>query len=103
MRAIEKIPAIDSDTARAELDRQLLADARHFIDTCLAQLQDKVPGLEFHSSVTRGHRLREFMQLVESQDADLLVVNTKDRDQLAMRGMAYALSVEMIDRTLLLL
>ena len=103
MQAFEKIPAIDSDTAREELDRQLLADARHFIDTCLAELREKVPAVEFHSSVTRGHRLREFMQLVESQNADLLVVNTNDEDQLAMHGMAYALSVEMIDRTLLLL
>ena len=103
MRAVEKIPAIDSEVARAELDRQLLADARHFIDTCLVELQATVPDVVFHSSVTRGHRLREFMQLVESQNADLLVVNTNDEDQLAMHGMAYALSVEMIDRALLLL
>lgn len=103
MRAFEKIPAIDSDTAREELDRQLLADARHFIDACLTELREKVPNVEFQESVSRGHRLREFVQLVESQDADLLVVNTKDQHQLAMHGMAYALSVEMIDRTLLLL
>lgn len=43
------------------------------------------------------------MQVVESQDADLLVVNTRDQEQLAMHGMACALGVELIDRALLML
>lgn len=103
MHAIERIPEIDTETARDALDRQLLSEARRFLDTCIRQLREKVPGVEFRASVTRGHRVQEFMQLVASQNADLLVANTKDEDQLAMHGIAYAISVEMVDRSLLLL
>ena len=54
-------------------------------------------------AVTRGHHLREYRQLIDSHDVDLIIVNTNDEDQLAMHGMTYSLSVEMIDVAILLL
>ncbi|WP_145371146.1 hypothetical protein [Maioricimonas rarisocia] len=103
MQAIEKIPEIDTEQARVLLGRQLLKDASDFIESAIAELQTRQTGVTYHASVVRGHRLQQYMQLVESHDVHLVVVNTKDEDQLAMHGMAYALSVELNDRPLLLL
>ena len=103
MSAIERIPEIDTRQARKLIDQQLLKDAGDFIDTCLAELRDKRPSVTFHSSIARGHQLKQYQQLVESHNVDLLLINTNDEHQLAMHGMAYALSVELIDRMLLLL
>jgi len=103
MVAIERIPEIDTDQARRLIDQQLLKEAGDYIETCLAELRDKRPTVTFHSSIARGHHLEQYQQLVESHHVDLLLVNTNDEHQLAMHGMAYALSVELIDRMLLLL
>lgn len=103
MQAIEKIPEIDTEQARVLLGRQLLKDAGDFIESAIAELQTRQTGVTYHASVVRGHRLQQYLQLVESHDVHLVVVNTKDEDQLAMHGMAYALSIELNDRPLLLL
>lgn len=103
MQAIAKIPEIDTEAARTLLESQLLKEASDFIDTCLAVLREKRPELAFESQVTRGHHLRQYRELIDSQNIDLLVANTKDEEQLAMHGMTYSLSVELVDVPLLLL
>ena len=50
-----------------------------------------------------GHHVKEYRRLVDGHDIELLVANTKDDDQLAMHGMAYSLSIELIDVPMLLL
>ena len=50
-----------------------------------------------------GHHLAEYKRLIEQQEVDLLVLNTKDENQLAMHGMAYALAVELRQIPLLML
>jgi len=50
-----------------------------------------------------GHRLQDYKRLVTEHDVDLLVMNTKDHEQLAMHGVAYPLTVELRDTPLLLL
>jgi hypothetical protein len=47
--------------------------------------------------------LRDYRKLIQDHDADLLVLNTKDDDQLAMHGRAYSLSVELTNVSMLLL
>ncbi len=103
MRAIQRIPEIDTPQARTLIERQLLKEAGDFIETALTELRARRPDVAFHSSIARGRHLQQYRQLAESHNVDLLLVNTKDDDQLAMHGMAYALSVELIDRMLLLL
>ena len=44
-----------------------------------------------------------YRRLIEQHEVDLLVLNTKDEDQLAMRGIAYALAVELRQTPLLML
>ena len=53
--------------------------------------------------VTLGHRLVDCVGLVEENKVDLLVLNTKDTDQLAMHGLAYPLAVEVRQIPLLML
>ena len=53
--------------------------------------------------VVFGHHLAEYKRLIERHAVDLLVLNTKDDQQLAMRGMAYALAVELREIPLLML
>ena len=103
MRAIERIPEIESDMARELIGRQLLKEASDFIETCISVLREKGPNVAYQQSVTQGHHLSEYRQLIDSHDVDLLIANTKDADQLAMHGMTYSLSVEMIDVAMLLL
>lgn len=103
MRAIERIPEIETDRAKDLIAAQLQKEASDFIETCVAQLDEKGPNITYQSSVTRGHHLREYRQLIDNHDVDLLVANTKDEDQLAMHGITYSLSVEMIDVAMLLL
>ena len=47
--------------------------------------------------------MQDLQSLVRQHAIDMLVANTKDEDQSAMHGMAYSLSVEMVDVALLLL
>jgi len=103
MNVIARIPGIDSESARAEIDAQLTADAQNFIDGCIDVLKQEAASIEMHSVVERGSRLQEYMRLVDNHEIDLVVVNTRVDDQLAMRGMAYSLAVEMINTALLLL
>ncbi len=103
IRAIERIPEIETEQARQLINDQLLSEAEHFIESCIEELKQESTGTEFHTSITRGHHLKEYGQLIESHDIDLLVMNTKDDEQLAMHGMAYSIAVEMIDVAQLLL
>ena len=100
---IERIPEIDSDDARILIENQLLKDAQEFIDGCSEVIHDEGPNINVNSVVTRGHHLRDYRRLIEDHDVDLLVLNTKDDDQLAMHGRAYSLSVELTDVSMLLL
>jgi hypothetical protein len=103
MQAIERIPEIDSDDARILIENQLLKDAQEFIDGCSKIIHEEGPNVTVNSVVTRGHHLRDYRKLIEDNDVDLLVLNTKDDDQLAMHGRAYSLSVELTDVSMLLL
>lgn len=103
MRIIERIPQIASDQARELIETTLLKEAQDYIATCINELKDARPSVSYESRVTRGHFLKQYTELIESGEIDLLVTNTRDEDQLAMHGMAYSLSVELIDTAMLLL
>ena len=100
---ISRIPEIDTDQARELIDRQLIKEAEDFIQTCIEELREDGPNISYHSQVSRGHHLKEYRDLIGANDIDLVVANTKDEDQLAMHGIAYSLSVELLDVAMLLL
>lgn len=103
IRAIERIPEIDSDQARVLIGTQLEKNAADYIETCIQVLNADGPNVAFHADVTRGHHLTAYRKLIDEHAIDLVVANTKNEDQLAMHGMTYSLSVEMLDVPLLLL
>ena len=103
MQAISRIPEIDSDDARNLIENQLLKEASDFIDECSKVIQAEGPNISIEPYVGRGHHLRDYRQMIQDYDIDLLVLNTKDDDQLAMHGRAYSLSVELVDVSMLLL
>ncbi len=103
IRAIERIPEIDSDQARILIGTQLEKNAADYIETCIQVLNADGPNVAYHADVTRGHHLTAYRKLIDEHAIDLVVANTKNEDQLAMHGMTYSLSVEMLDVPLLLL
>ncbi len=103
MEAISKISSIDTDGARQELLSRLLKDSADYIESCRTALAGSLPSLTVDSEIRTGHHLREYECIIEDHEVDLLVMNTKDDDQLAMHGLAYPLAVELRDIPLLML
>ena len=101
LRAIERIPEIDTDIACQTISLQLLKQPRDYIQSCREVLQRE--GVLVRDVVGFGHHLSEYKRLIEELAVDLLVLHTKDEDQLAMHGLAYPLTVELREIPLLLL
>lgn len=100
---IGKIPAIDTQSAEQLIAEQLLKEPTDYITSIRDALAaDNVP-ITVEPHVTMGHRLAFYKDLVTEHDAGLLVLNTRDDDQLAMHGLAYPLAVEMRDVPMLML
>ena len=100
---ISRIPELDTDVAREKIRRQLLREPADYIESCRRGLAEAGADLEVEAVVAIGRRLSEYRRLVEQRQVDLLILNTKDDDQLAMHGLAYPLCVELRDIPLLLL
>lgn len=103
LTTISKIPEIDTDTARETLQGQLLKEPHDYIESCRAGLREAGVDVQVENVVVLGHHLRDYKKLIEAHEIDLIVLNTKDEDQLAMHGVAYSLTVELRDIPMLLL
>ena len=103
IETIGKIPEIDTSSAQQFLLEQLLREPRDYIDSCSAVLGSLGLPFSVESHVSVGHHLADYRRLVEAHGVDLLVLNTKDEDQLAIHGLAYPLTVELRTTPLLLL
>ncbi len=101
--AISKIPSIDTDIVAEQLPKQLLKDPLDYAESCQGVLQKADVDITVEHSVTLGHLLKDHLQQIEKHQVDLLVLNTKDEDQLAMHGLAYPLAVELRKTPLLML
>ena len=100
---ISRIPELDTLVARERIREQLLKEPADYIESCRRGLAEAGVDLEVEAVVAIGRRLSEYRRLVEQRQVDLLMLNTKDNDQLAMHGLAYPLCVELRDIPLLLL
>ncbi len=103
MEIISRIPSIETESARDQIGERLLRDHRDYIRSCRDVLEQEGLPLTVKSVVTLGHHLREYERLIEEHKADLLVLNTKDEDQLAMHGLAYPLAIQLRQIPLLML
>jgi nucleotide-binding universal stress UspA family protein len=103
IEVISKIPSIDTDEARAAVRAQLLKEPQDYIEGCVEVLRKAGAHVEVEPLVVFGHHLSEYQRLIEQHEIDLLVLNTKVDNQLAMHGIAYALAVELRQIPLLML
>ncbi|HAA54570.1 MAG TPA: hypothetical protein DCE42_07420 [Myxococcales bacterium] len=103
MQTTEKIPEIDSTTARQTIKHQLLKEPHDYITSCRSVLQEQQLPIQLEEIITMGNQLERYKALIDKHEIDLLVLNTKDDDQLAMHGLAYPLAVELRDIPLLML
>ncbi len=102
MQAISRIPSIDTDNAERVLLAQLLKEPADYIESCKASLASLDMNITIASEAVLGKRLGDYKRLIENHRVSLLVMNTKDDQQMAMHGMAYPLTVEMRETPLLL-
>lgn len=103
METISRIPTIDTDDAREKISRQLLKQPGNYIASCRSVLAESGVDLQVEGIVEFGHHLASYRKLIDERRIDLLVMNTKDEDQLAMHGLAYPLAVELREIPLLML
>ena len=103
MDSISKIPSIDTESAREEIAKKLLDEAHDYVRSCREALEkEKVP-IKIKEVVTMGTRIEEYKKLIQNHEVDLLIMHTKEQDQLAMHGMAYPLAVELREIPILLI
>lgn len=100
---IGKVKGLDTELATEKIAEKLLAMPRDYIETIAGKLASEGIQEDIVPIVRMGHALSDYRAIIDENQIDLVVVNTKDEKQLAMHGMAYALAVEVRDRPLLLL
>ncbi len=103
MAAIEKIPGIDTEFARKTILDQLLTEPREYVESVRQWLEAAGGRLDIEEEIGLGHSVLDYKRIVERRAADLVVLNAKDQEQLAMHGLSHALCVEMRDTPILLL
>ena len=102
LEIISMIPEIETSVAKIFIEKQLLKVPTTYIGSCKQAIEEN-SDIEVISDVVMGSHLEMYKDLVMKYQTDLLVMNTKDQDQLAMHGMAYPLTIELRDLPLLLL
>jgi hypothetical protein len=100
---LRMIPDIDTETTMARFRDKLLGRPTDYIQTIAAALAEHGISEKIVPVVTMANALTDYKRLINEHDVQLVVMNTKDANQLAMHGMAYAMSVEIQDRPFLLL
>jgi len=103
VEVLGKLAGIETDSTAEKIHDKLLAMPRDYIESITKVLSEVGAHERIEPIVTMGHALSDYKKLIEKRDIDLLVFNTNDEQQLAMHGMAYALSVEIRSHPLLLL
>ena len=95
MDAVSKIPAIDTDVARETIAKQLLKEPHDYIGSCATVLREAGLDMTVEEVVTTGHHVATYRRLLERHAVDVLVIHTKEEDQMAMHGLAYPLVIEL--------
>ena len=101
--AISKIDTIDTDNARERLQAQLLKEPTDYAASCAKALHENAKHLQVEALVSFGDSLEDYRNYIAQHQLDLLVMNSKDHDQLAMHGMAYPLAIELRQIPLLMI
>jgi hypothetical protein len=100
---IGKIPSLDTETAREKIAEQLLKEPYDYIQSCRAVLAASQQSRQIEPILQMKSSIADYKAIFEKYNIDLLVLNTKDADQMAMHGLAYPLAVEMQEMPMLML
>lgn len=101
---IAKLPSIDTEVAREDIRERLVKEPRDYIESIGEVLAEQGHLTHELVPVVRwGHRLGDYVKLIEEHDVDLLVFHTKEEDDLALHGKAYSLAVRLRDVPILML
>jgi uncharacterized protein (DUF302 family) len=103
MVAISRIPDIETELAEREIRRELLKEAEDYIRRCQEVLAAVKPNLQTEVLVTMGDPLLTYRELLKQYPCEMLVMESKDERQIAMRGLAYTMAVEFSDTVMLLI
>ncbi len=103
MQAITKVDELDTELARDKILKQLLKDAEDYTASCQAALGESHQHIQVHSIVQVGSQLSDYKNLVDEHKIDLLVMNSKDHDNMGMHGLIYPIAVAVRTIPLLLL
>jgi len=103
MAAVSRIPDIETELAEGEIRRELLKEAEDYIQRCRKILAKVKPNLQTEAIVTMGYPLPTYRELLRQHHHKMLVMDSKDEKQIAMRGLAYAMAVEFSDIAMLLI
>lgn len=103
LATISKIPSLNTETAEQSLRDQLMKEPKDYIESVQKVLIEAEVPVTVESVIEMGNQLEDYRRLIKEHKVDLLVLNTKDDDQLAMHGLAYPLTVELRATPLLLL
>ncbi|HSG25885.1 MAG TPA: hypothetical protein VLA32_07175, partial [Anaerolineales bacterium] len=82
---------------------QILKEPADYIRSCQEFMKEKGQKIKIESLVEMGRQLESYKSWIDEHEVDLIIMNTKDEDQLAMHGLAYPLVVELRTIPLLLL
>ncbi len=103
MNVIGKISSIDTDDARERIHARLLKEPHDYIESVREALAKEKAPVTVKSEIRLGCHLSDYRRLVKDHEVDMLVLNTRDDEQLAMHGLAYPIAVEIRDIPLLML
>ncbi|MBT6272701.1 MAG: hypothetical protein HOI95_01050 [Chromatiales bacterium] len=103
MNAVSKIPGIDTEPARSAILAQLLKEPGDYVTAVRNGLAAAGVQRSVESLTETGHHVDQYRQLIEANNVQLVVLNTKDDGQDAMHGVAYPLAIELRHIPLLML
>ncbi len=103
METIAMVPDIDTKTTQIRVAEKLLSRPRGYIQSIAEMLKEQGIQESVVPIIEMGHALVDYRRIMNDNNIELAIFHTKDEDQLAMHGMAYAISIEIQDRPLLLL
>ena len=103
MKSIERIPELNTETARTTLKRELMHEAQSFLNHCQLTLEQYRPDVTVQYSLEMTRVQHGYLNWITQIEPDLIVLDTLNATKALNRGIADALSLQFTDLPFLLL
>lgn len=91
---ISKIPQIDTDDAKQYISQRREQEMNDWVFRCKQSLSQKSNAPVVSQIDMLDPSMKQCAEVIEKHKADLVVINTKDDEQLAIHGLAYPIMVQ---------